>query len=104
MKKIILVISIFVLILVTSLIKNSTKKIEDKLFVVNENIRLLKSELGDVLLEYNYLSSPEKLLQHQTNYFENDLVQMNIIKMKKITLDNNDLIITDLTKNQKDNE
>ena len=104
MKKIVLVISIFVLILITSLIKNSTKKIEDKLFVVNENIRLLKSELGDVLLEYNYLSSPEKLLQHQTNYFENDLVQMNIIKMKKITLDNNDLIITDLTKNQKDNE
>jgi len=104
MKKIVLVISIFVLILITSLIKNSTKKIEDKLFVINENIRLLKSELGDVLLEYNYLSSPEKLLQHQTNYFENDLVQMNIIKMKKITLDNNDLIITDLTKNQKDNE
>ena len=76
MKKIILVISIFVLILITSLIKNSTKKIEDKLFVVNENIRLLKSELGDVLLEYNYLSSPEKLLQYQSNYFENDLVQM----------------------------
>ena len=103
MKKVALSIT-FVLILTTSLIKNSTKKIEDKLFVINENIRLLKSELGDVLLEYNYLSSPEKLLQHQTNYFENDLVQMNIIKMKKITLDNNDLIITDLTKNQKDNE
>ncbi len=104
MKKIILVISIFVLILITSLIKNSTKKIEDKLFVVNENIRLLKSELGDVLLEYNYLSSPEKLLQYQSNYFENDLVQRNIIKMKKITINNNDIIITDLTKNQKNNE
>ena len=104
MKKIILVISIFVLILITSLIKNSTKKIEDKLFVINENIRLLKSELGDVLLEYNYLSSPEKLLQYQSNYFENDLVQRNIIKMKKITINNNDIIITDLTKNQKNNE
>jgi hypothetical protein len=104
MKKIILVISIFVLILITSLIKNSTKKIEDKLFVVNENIRLLKSELGDVLLEYNYLSSPEKLLQYQSNYFENNLVQRNIIKMKKITINNNDIIITDLTKNQKNNE
>jgi len=104
MKKIILVISIFILILITSLIKNSTKKIEDKLFVVNENIRLLKSELGDVLLEYNYLSSPEKLLQYQSNYFENDLVQMSIIKMKRITIDNNNLIITDLIKNQKNNE
>ena len=104
MKKIILVISIFILILITSLIKNSTKKIEDKLFVVNENIRLLKSELGDVLLEYNYLSSPEKLLQYQSNYFENDLVQMSIIKMKRITIDNNNLIINDLIKNQKNNE
>ena len=103
MKKVALSIT-FVLILTTSLIKNSTKKIEDKLFVVNENIRLLKSELGDVLLEYNYLSSPEKLLQYQSNYFENNLVQRNIIKMKKITINNNDIIITDLTKNQKNNE
>ena len=64
MKKIMLVVSIFLLILITSLIKNSTKKIEDEIFLINENIRLLKAHLGDVLLEYNYLSSPEKLLQH----------------------------------------
>ena len=45
---------IFILILATSLVKNSTKEIEDKIFMVNENIRPLKLELGDVLLEYNY--------------------------------------------------
>ena len=48
-------ITIFILILTTSLVKNSTKEIEDKIFMVNENIRSLKSELGDVLLEFNYL-------------------------------------------------
>jgi hypothetical protein len=98
MKKIMLVVSIFLLILITSLIKNSTKKIEDEIFLINENIRLLKAHLGDVLLEYNYLSSPEKLLQHQSNYFENDLMQMNVTKIKKITLNDKDLIITEFIK------
>ena len=68
MKKIVFAI-IFTLILATSLVKNSTKVIEDKIFMVKENIRPLKSELGDVLLEYNYLSSPEKLTQYQKKYF-----------------------------------
>ena len=66
---------IFVLILITSLIKTSTKEIEDQIFIVKENIRTLKSELEDVLLEFNYLSSPEKLVQYQGQYFEKDLVK-----------------------------
>ena len=84
MKKIVFVI-IFALILVTPLVKNSTKEIEDKIFMVNENIRPLKSELGDVLLEYNYLSSPDKLTKYQTQYFEKDLIKIDITKIKKIT-------------------
>ena len=67
MKKITLLI-IFVLILAISLVKNSTKEIEDKIFVLNENIRSLRVELGDTMLEYNYLSSPEKLIEHQSQY------------------------------------
>jgi len=83
MKKVVFTI-IFILILTTSLIKNSTKEIEDKIFVVNENIRSLKSEFGDVLLEYNYLSSPNKLSQYQTQYFEKNLVKIDITKIKKL--------------------
>ena len=67
MKKIALT-SILILILATSLIKNSTKEIEDKIFTINENVRSLKAEFSDVMLEYNYLSSPEKLIQHQYQY------------------------------------
>ena len=99
MKKLILIIPILILILITSFIKNSTKKIEDEIFITNENIRLLKVELGDILLEYNYLSSPEKLLEYQSQYFENDLIQMDITKIKKITEKKDKLIITNFNKN-----
>ena len=95
MKKIILFISIFVLIITTSLVKNSTKKTEDGIYSVSENIRSLKNELGDVLLEYNYLSSPEKLLDYQANYFENDLIRLDITKIKKITKKNKRLVVSD---------
>ena len=104
MKKIILVLSIFLLIIITSLVKNSTKKIEDEIFLVKENIRLLKSELGDILLEYNYLSSPEKLIQYQSQYFENDLIQMDIINIKKIKEVDGKLTITNFTKKLENNE
>ena len=104
MKKIVLIMSIFILILITSWIKNSTKKIEDEIFVLNENIRSLKTKLGDVLLEYNYLSSPKKLLQYQSQYFENDLIQTDITKIKKITENYNELIITDFNKKLENNE
>ena len=88
MKKVVFAI-IFVLILATSLVKNSTKEIEDKIFMVNENIRPLKSELGDLLLEYNYLSSPDKLTQYQTQYFEKNLIKIDITQIKKLTEKNN---------------
>ena len=83
MKKIVFA-TILILILATSLVKNSTKEIEDKIFIVNENIRPLKTELGDVLLEYNYLSSPDKLTQYQIQYFEKDLIKIDITKIKKL--------------------
>ena len=83
MKKAVFAI-IFVLILATSLVKNSTKEIEDEIFTVNENIRPLKSELGDELLEYNYLSSPDKLIQYQNQYFEKNLIKIDIRKIKKL--------------------
>ena len=83
MKKIVFII-ILILILATSLVKNSTKEIEDKIFMVNENIRPLKFEFGDVLLEYNYLSSPDKLNQYQNQYFEKNLIKIDITKIKKL--------------------
>ena len=104
MKKILLILSIFLLIVVTALIKNSTKKIEDQIFAINENIRVLNVHLGDVLLEYNYLSSPKKLLQYQSQYFENDLMQMNIADIKVMSENGNQVIIKNFTKNSENND
>ena len=88
-------ITIFVLILATSFVKNSTKELEDKIFMVNENIRPLKSEIGDMLLEYNYLSSPDKLTQYQTQYFEKNLIKIDIMKIKKLTEKNSQIKVSD---------
>ena len=101
MKKIVFVI-IFILILFTSLVKNSTKELEDKIFIVNENIRPLKSELGDILLEYNYLSSPGKLTQYQTQYFEKNLIKIDITQIKKLTEKNNHINVGDFIEKIKD--
>ena len=94
MKKATLV-TIFILIIATSLVKNSTKEIEDQIFLVNENIRSLKNVLGDVLLEYNYLSTPDKLTQYQSRFFEKDLIKIDIMKIKQLTEKNNHIKISD---------
>ena len=97
MKKLSLLI-ILILILATSLIKNSTKEIEDKIFVVNESIRSLQAEFGDVMLEYNFLSSPDKLIQYQSQYFEKDLIKIDIMSIKKIFEKNNIIDSTNFIK------
>jgi len=82
MKKIILVPVIFSLILFTTIIKNTAKQIEDELFTARENLRVLKSEYENILLEHDYLSSAEKLLEFQSLYFEDQLIQKNIKNIK----------------------
>ena len=100
MKKVALLI-IFVLILATSLVKNSTKEIEDKTYVLNESIRSLKIEFGDVMLEYNFLSSPDKLLQYQSEYFEKELIKIDIMTIKEMSERNNIIELTDFIKKTK---
>ena len=82
MKKFVLAVMIFFLVLSTAIIKNTTKKIEDQIFTVKENIRVLKFEFENISLEYDYLSSAEKLLEYQSLYFENDLIQKKIKDIK----------------------
>tara|TARA_S200000501_G_C20528763_1_gene614630 strand:+ start:261 stop:572 length:312 start_codon:yes stop_codon:yes gene_type:complete len=98
LKKVILIIIIFLLILSTAIVKNTAKKTEDEIFVVKENIRVLNSELENILLEYDYLSSSEKLLEYQSLYFDDKLIQKDIenIKIYKIKAKANEKKIQDL--------
>ena len=96
MKKFALAAMIFILVLSTAIIKNTTKKIEDQIFTAKENIRVLKSEFENISLEYDYLSSAEKLLDYQSLYFEDDLIQKNIEDIKIYNVFDNTKKIEDL--------
>ena len=89
MKKILVTFLIFFLILFTALIKNSTKRIDDEIFSVKENIRGLSKDLEIIKLEYDYLSSAEKLLEFQALYFDDELVKKNINNIKTINKSKN---------------
>jgi cell division protein FtsL len=88
-KKFSLAAVILLLIISTAIIKNTTKQIEDQLFTVKENIRVLKSELENISLEYDYLSSAEKLLEYQSLYFEDELIQKDLKDIKIFNISNN---------------
>ena len=96
MKKFWLLFIIFFLIISTSIIKNSTKKIEDETFFVEENLRVLNLNYNDVLLEHNYLSSSERLLEYQSLYFDNELNQKNIKEIKMLIKKDNKILIKEL--------
>jgi len=81
MKKILVIFLILFLILFTAIVKNSTKRIDDKILVKQENISGLNKEFGDIKLEHEYLSSAEKLLEFQNLYFEDELVKKDIQKI-----------------------
>jgi hypothetical protein len=104
MKKIILIFSILFLIVVTTFTKNSTKKLDNQIFSIRENISVLKDKYELVLLDYNFLTSPKKLLEYQSKYFETDLISLDITQIKEIKKESNKLVITELSEMKKDNE
>ena len=98
MKKLTLFLSIFLLLIFTTLTKNSTKEIEKKNYTTKENLRILEQKYEMVLLDFNYLSSPEKLMEYQSKYFEDELQEINITDLKKLSILNKDIKIEEFIK------
>ena len=96
MKKSIVFAIIITLIVSTSLIKNSTKDLDDQIYSLRENILFLENRLNDSKLEFDYLSSSEKLLEYQKLYFENSLLKKSLKELKTLKLIDNKLIIKEL--------
>ena len=96
MKKIGLILTVFILILSTAIIKNSAKKTEDEIFTIKENLRVLSSEFEKIKLEHDYLSSSERLLEFQSQFFEDELIQKKIENIKVFKIQNKDKKIQDL--------
>ena len=84
MKKISVIFLILFLILFTAIVKNSTKRIDDMIFISEENIRSLKKDLENLKLENEYLSSSEKLLEFQNMFFDEELVKKELKEIKVI--------------------
>ena len=93
MKKILTIFLILFLILFTAIVKNSTKKIDEDIFVIKENLRGLKVDLENNKLEFEYLSSTEKLIDYKNLYFEDDLIQRDINEIDLIYRSKNGLQI-----------
>ena len=97
MKKFSIITLIISLILFTAFIKNSTKKIDDEIFTLKENLIGLEKELSDTKLEFNYLSSAEKLHEYQLMYFDEDLTQKDINEIKILIKKSKDIEFDNLT-------
>ena len=78
MKKFFVTFLILFLVLFTAIIKNSTKRIDDEIFSLKENIRESKRNFENIKLEHDYLSSTDKLLDYQNLYFDEELFEKDI--------------------------
>ena len=95
---------ILVLIICTSLIKNATKDLDYEIYSIRENITFLESRFKDTKLDFNYLSSSEKLLEYQKLYFENSLINKSLNEFKILEVKENLLIVDKLSISSETNE
>ena len=100
MKKIIFFIPIIFLIVATTLTKDSTKKLDKKIFEIKESIRIFEDKYELILLDYNILTSPKKLMEYQQLYFEEIFIQKNIENLNWILINDKNFHIEGLNKNE----
>ena len=96
MTKLLILGFIFALIISTSLIKTSTKDLDEKIYSITENILFLEDRFKDSKLEFDYLSSSEKLLEYQKKYFENVLIKKSLVDFKTLKIIENEIITDNL--------
>ena len=93
MKKILGSISIIVLIVLTTFTKSSTKKLDKEIFNAKEELKFLNEKYELVLLDHNFLSSPNKLFEYQYKFFENELLPTDIEKISQIEFKDQEVLI-----------
>ena len=79
MKKYILVFVIAFLVITTSIIKNSTRELENKIFNSNEKIKILINRKELIKLQNDYLRSPQRLFEFKNKFLDN----LEVIELSK---------------------
>ena len=100
MKKLFLITPILFLVLFTAVIKNSSKKLETKIYNVRENLSILGEKYDYILLENNYLSSPEKLIEHKNSILKDEYISLNILDFKILKVNNEEIIIQNFNRDE----
>ena len=84
MKNFLLILFVVFLIIATSLVKSSTRELEAKIFNTEEQIKILKDKKELILLENNFLSSPERLFKLKKLFLEKELISLKLKKFINI--------------------
>jgi len=99
MKKLFFFIPVIFLIIATTVTKNSTKQLNKKIFEIKENLRVLQDKFELEMLEYNYLTSPKKLMEYQKKYFDDELLEADIESLNLIETKNKKIKINKIVSN-----
>ena len=84
MKNFLISLSLIILISFIAIIKTSSKKIEEKTFILNENLSLLTKKYELVLLEHTYLSNPSRLISIMKENKGEEYIYLNVTELKII--------------------
>ena len=99
MRKLFFFIPVIFLIFATTITKNSTKELDKKIFELKENMSVLQEKHELEMLEFNYLTSPKKLMEYQKKYFDNELLETDIENLNWIEIINNEIKIKKIANN-----
>ena len=84
MKKYIILFGIIFLIITTSIVKSSTRQLEKKFFLLEEEVKILEEKYDFLLLENDYLTTPERLIGLKEKIFKDKFFPINPNDIKKI--------------------
>ena len=86
MKKYIIFICIVCLIITTSIVKSSTRQLEKNIFILEEEVKILEEKFNFLLLESDYLTTPERLIGLKEKIFKDKFFPLDPKDIKKIEL------------------
>ena len=84
MKKYVIIFGIIFLIITTSIVKSSTRQLEKKIFILREEVKILEEKYDFLLLESDYLTTPERLIGLKEKIFKDKFFPINPKDIKKI--------------------